>query len=133
MTMITKIFTFDAAHSLPHHEGKCSQLHGHTYKLEVTVGGVAQSVDPKNSESGMIIDFTVLKAAVERVIDPLDHYLLNNIIPYPTAERLAEWIFNHIRAELRQLPRRELFPISLERVRLWETPTSYAEVSLGRR
>ena len=56
---ITKIFTFDSAHQLEDYEGKCRQLHGHTYKLEVTVKG-------EMGENGMVFDFSILKKGGNR-------------------------------------------------------------------
>ena len=54
-TSITKRFTFEAAHSIPHHTGKCKNLHGHSYILEITVTGPIQESGP---EMGMVMDFT---------------------------------------------------------------------------
>ena len=68
---ITKIFTFDSSHMLDGHDGKCQNLHGHTYKLEITV-----SDDPirGGAKDGMVMDFTDLKAAVKKhITDPFDH------------------------------------------------------------
>ena len=88
-------FRFDASHFLPHHEGKCRELHGHGYELEVRCRG---PVDP---HSGMLIDFADLKKQVrERVLDHLDHKHLNDVIPNPTAEELAVWIYDALRDDL---------------------------------
>jgi len=68
---ITKIFTFDSSHMLDGHDGKCQNLHGHTYKLEITV-----SDDPirGGAKDGMVMDFTDLKAIVKQhITDPFDH------------------------------------------------------------
>lgn len=139
-TRITKIFTFDSAHTLRHHDGKCRNLHGHTYKLEVTLEGVPQTVDGSNPQSGMILDFGILKEIVrERVLDELDHTDLDGVVNYSTAELLAAYIFcaldSHIaeRAVLAQVAQVDMFlppipPTRVYRIRLWETPTSYAEV-----
>jgi 6-pyruvoyltetrahydropterin/6-carboxytetrahydropterin synthase len=111
---VTKQFTFDAAHFLTDYEGDCSRMHGHTYKLEVTVGG--------SMVGDMVIDFKLLNEVVkERIISKLDHQLLNEVLPFrTTAENIAEWAF------------KKLFFIEgcpIERIRLWETPTSFAEVT----
>lgn len=77
----SKIFKFDAAHNLTKYHGKCERLHGHTYKLVVTVKG-------KLDEQDMVIDFALLKDIVQKeVIDILDHAYLNDIIENPTAEK----------------------------------------------
>jgi len=113
---VCKIFTFDAAHDLPFHEGKCKELHGHTYKLEVIVHGEV------NKETGMVIDFGVLKKEVNMfVIDTFDHKYLNDIIPNPTAENLILGIHTVLYNVLR---REKIKEFSLD-LRLWETPTSW--------
>ena len=117
-TTITKILTFDAAHSLPEHLGKCRNVHGHTYTVEVTIEGTIDSGGPTD---GMVMDFADLSSRVaELVVDPLDHRYLNDLFDFaPTAEAVAEWTL--VTLQRAGLP--------VVRVRLWETPTSYAEVS----
>jgi 6-pyruvoyltetrahydropterin/6-carboxytetrahydropterin synthase len=116
-TSVTKIVSFDAAHSLPHHEGKCRGLHGHSYRLEVTVAG---GVEDQGPSAGMVLDFAALQAIlVETVVEPLDHTYLNEVLEVvPTAESIAAWAFESLRAR----------GLNVVRVRLWESPTSYAEV-----
>ena len=85
-------FTFEAAHHLDGHP-KCGRLHGHSYKLEVTVNTVASI--PISS------DFGVLKAVVRRVIiDKFDHQDLNAFLEYPSAERLTVVMANSLRKPL---------------------------------
>lgn len=117
MILITKIFKFDAAHTLPQYDGKCRNLHGHAYKLEVTVAGSIQRGN--SSEYGMIMDFSRLKEIVkEHVIDKLDHSYLNDIPGlYPTAELMLEWICEQLHS----------CRLNIVRVRLRETDTSYVE------
>lgn len=106
---ITKKFTFDCAHKLINYDGKCKNLHGHTYTLLITVQG---RVDKK---SGMIIDFGILKNIVnEKVIDVFDHAYINDIIAQPTAENMAIWIWNKLHKHL-----------DLHKIELWETPDSF--------
>jgi 6-pyruvoyltetrahydropterin/6-carboxytetrahydropterin synthase len=116
-TTITKILSFDAAHSLPAHEGKCRQLHGHTYKIEVTLQGNLQERGP---ETGMVMDFADLGEAIRRlVVDRLDHTHLNEVLDFaPTAEALAVWAFGTLGDA----------GLPVVRVRLWETATSFATV-----
>ncbi len=112
--LISKEFKFDSAHQLVEYNGKCENLHGHTYKLRVTLMG---EVDKK---SGMIIDFTILKKIVkERIIERLDHTFLNNIIEQPTAENIAIWIWN----ELSQVLNTDNY--KLYEIVLWETEDSF--------
>jgi 6-pyruvoyltetrahydropterin/6-carboxytetrahydropterin synthase len=109
---VTKAFSFDAAHQLPWHSGKCRHLHGHTYRLEVTVAG------PIN-ENGVVLDFDDLSASVMGVIvERFDHQLLNDHFPNPTAELLA--------VEFTKLL--EAGGLGIQRLTLWETPTSSATV-----
>ncbi|MBU0791701.1 MAG: 6-carboxytetrahydropterin synthase QueD [Gammaproteobacteria bacterium] len=112
---VTKVFEFHAAHWLKSHQGVCSRLHGHSYKLEVTCKG-------ELNEEGMVVDFSELKEVVEKlIISQLDHECLNDILQFendPTAERLAVFIFN----TLRQFD----VPFNVDEVKVWETSTSYA-------
>jgi len=104
---ITKEFTFDAAHNLTEYEGKCESLHGHTYKLHVTL-------ECPVAANGLAFDFVTLKKEVEeKVLNKLDHVYLNELIPQSTAENIAIWIWN----KLQHLP--------LHEIKVWETPTSF--------
>lgn len=113
---VTKCFGFEASHYLPNYDGACSRLHGHSYKLQVTVSG---SVD---EATGMILDFTVLKAIVkEYVVDKYDHRYLNDFFSNPTAENMVQHIFRELRVRFNTMG------LSLESVKLWETESSFAE------
>lgn len=114
----TKIFTFDSAHKLDDYEGKCRHLHGHTYRLEVTVMGAL-------SENGMVFDFSKLKQVVsDRVVSKLDHKYLNDLFDFnPTSENIAVWIFEQIADNF------ETTSCRLEVIRLWETTTSFVELT----
>jgi 6-pyruvoyltetrahydropterin/6-carboxytetrahydropterin synthase len=108
--IITKEFTFDAAHFIPNYHGKCEKLHGHTYKLQVSIEGDV-------NEHGMVLDFAELKKIVkEHVIHKLDHTSLNDTIENPSAENTAIWIW----AQLKNIQGAKLYE-----VKLWETPTSF--------
>lgn len=88
--LVTKIFTFDAAHKLTSYYGKCERLHGHTYKLAVTVEGPVH-------HNGMVVDFVLLKRIVKRrVLDKLDHQYLNDVVKNPSVENLAMWIWGEL-------------------------------------
>ncbi|ONN26853.1 6-pyruvoyl tetrahydropterin synthase [Thermosipho affectus] len=113
MLLVTKEFTFDAAHNLVKYHGKCERLHGHTYKLIVTVAG-------EKDEEGMVIDFIELKNIVkENVLNILDHSYINDIIEQPSAENIAEWIWERLTEKLKT------DRYFLYEVKLYETPTSY--------
>ncbi len=131
MLTITKEFLFDAAHRLRREElsdaenteifGKCSKIHGHTYRLRITVAG---GID----KNGMIIHFSDLKALVKQnVVDRYDHAMLNDLEEYRTLPPTAEVMGSHIFTTLgRELARRDL---TLTAVTLFETPTSWATVT----
>jgi len=111
--LITKTFKFDAAHNLIRYHGKCEKLHGHTYRVDVTVEG-------KPDEEQMVIDFLVLKKIVKsRVLDILDHSYLNDHIEQPTAESIAVWIWERLFSDLNQ-DNYHLYEISV-----FETETSF--------
>ncbi len=116
----TKRATFDAAHSLPRHPGKCARLHGHTYTVEVSVRRESGGFD---SETGMVADFGDLSAALQRVLSRYDHGLLNDHLENPTAEVLAGTILRQLAHELPE-------DVYVERLRLWETPDCSVEVGI---
>lgn len=110
---ISKAFSFEAAHQLPHYIGKCADLHGHTYKLRVTVVGDSKDMD----KSGIIIDFGTLKRVVnEAVIDLYDHKLLNDFFSIPSAEVMVRTMFLDIKRALAKVAPQ----VTLTNVRLWE-------------
>lgn len=75
---ITKQFTFETGHALYGHDGKCKNIHGHSYKLSVTILGKPLG-DSKSSKFGMIMDFSDLKKIVkEEIVNPLDHATIFN-------------------------------------------------------
>ncbi|MBP1941158.1 6-pyruvoyltetrahydropterin/6-carboxytetrahydropterin synthase [Bacillus luteolus] len=121
--LVSKEFTFDAAHHLHCYEGKCKNLHGHTYKV---VFGISGFVD----EIGLVIDFGDIKEIWKKEIEIyLDHRYLNETLPKmnTTAENMVVWIYEKMMESLNK--RSEQYNgVRVEFVRLYETPTSYAEV-----
>lgn len=109
---IYKEFSFDAAHYLPNvpETHMCRNMHGHTYKLRVYVKG---NPDPYY---GWIMDFKVLKDEVKKVVDRLDHHLINEVkgLQNPTAENITNWLWQQIKPNIPLLSKLELF----------ETPTT---------
>lgn len=100
-------FRFEAAHRLPmvppgH---KCERLHGHSFKIELTIAG---PVDPK---TGWFIDFGVVYDAWRPLYDKLDHRYLNEIegLENPTSEHLAKWIWDRMKEPLPSLARVTVF------------------------
>ena len=123
---VTKSFTFDAAHFLPNHKGKCAAMHGHTYRLEVTVFRDNKKLTLDGSDEGMVMDFYDLKAIVmAEVIDKMDHKVLNEVLPFrTTAENMAAHIFSVLTDKLQSSG------VIVEKIKLWETTDSYVEVCL---
>lgn len=147
---VTKEFTFDTAHSLTFHEGKCRNLHGHTYKLQLSVvGTVVQDSEP---DSGMIADFGIIKKIVEdNWLSKVDHgYIFSNnaisdggfsrellqllekyeMLSYfmtfePTCENLVREIFNQLNIPFK------IAGMEISEIKLWETPTSFATLRGG--
>lgn len=108
--LVSKEFTFDSAHFLTKYHGKCENMHGHTYRLRVTVEGPVQ-------EDGMVLDFKELKALVkEKVVDKYDHQNLNDFFENPSAELIAMKIWE----DLKDLPVGKLYEVVL-----WETADSF--------
>jgi 6-pyruvoyltetrahydropterin/6-carboxytetrahydropterin synthase len=95
---ITKSFSFDSAHWLPQvpENHKCRRLHGHTYKVTLGLEG------PLESHLGWVQDYGEVSLAFAPMLEALDHRCLNEIdgLENPTAEILAVWIFNGLRARL---------------------------------
>lgn len=138
---ITKQFTFETGHALYGYDGKCRNVHGHSYKLSVTVIGVPIK-DSDNVKLGMVIDFGDLKKIVkEEVVDPFDHAtVFNKNTPHielakelqdrghkvilanyqPTSENMVIDFAAKISARLPQ-------NIELHSIKLRETETAYAE------
>lgn len=127
MISICKRYTFEAAHHLPGHNGKCARPHGHSYKVEVEVSG-SLNLDEGASDFRMIMDFKDLDTKVNKVLDTLDHYDLNAIIPgRTTAENIVIFLVDQIGLALGTSP---ISDPRLIRVRLWETEKAYAEWKL---
>ena len=149
MFRIAKRFTFDAGHRLSKHAELCRFPHGHTYTVEVVLRSRGLDVND------MVCDYGVLKTAVQRHLERLDHAMLLSaddpdrecFAPFservvelgegdPTAEVLARTIFDAVRTKLRpgfevKTPGGAVYRVpdgvAVERVRVWETATSWAE------
>lgn len=110
---------FHAAHSLPNHEGKCKQLHGHTYHVEIRFEG---GVRHYGAASGMVMDFGEARRNIDSVISEFDHKNLNDFMHNPTAENLIVVLW----AKLYNV----LFDkVTLTLVRLYETENCYVQIT----
>ena len=141
MIRITKIFTFETAHVLYNYDGKCKNMHGHSYKLFVTVKGTPIN-DINNVKNGMVVDFGDIKKIVkEEIVDVRDHaVLLNALTPHkelgedlaqkghkviecnyqPTCENMLYEIAEKIKNKLPS-------HVQLAYLKLHETENSYGE------
>jgi 6-pyruvoyltetrahydropterin/6-carboxytetrahydropterin synthase len=141
---ITTRLEFDAGHRIPSHKSQCRNLHGHRYALEITLSG--DIIQQENiSENGMVMDFSDVKAIAKKsVVDVWDHAFLvyegdqvviellsklenhKTVImkSVPTAENMALEAFRILKNEYKDVYGNHL---KLERVRLFETPNSWAD------
>ena len=107
--------TFAAGHALRHYKGKCENVHGHNYRVQVVVRG--EKVDPV---TGMLADFVELKRLLREISEPLDHVFLNDIEPFrmvePSAENIAVYICKKMQAGLTGGN-----PVEVAEVKVWET------------
>jgi 6-pyruvoyltetrahydropterin/6-carboxytetrahydropterin synthase len=112
--------TFAAAHNLRGYNGECEDLHGHNYKVRVTLSG--KELD----STGLLYDFVRLKQAIQGVIRSLDHKYLNELPPFdalnPSAENLARYIYDETVKQLHQ----SLNGAGIASITVWETETARA-------
>ena len=106
--------SFDAAHALRGHEGPCENLHGHTWKVQVSLKG------EKLNKIGLLEDFKAIKKELEEILAEFDHKLLNDLKPFetenPSSENLARIIFKKMKVKCK----------ALSKVLVWESHTSCA-------
>lgn len=112
---------FDAAHQLNGYSGKCANIHGHSWIVEVLVTGT------KLDKTGMLIDFSLLKKVLKDLLENFDHKFLNDIPPFidginPTAENIAAYIFQIYK----QHPDILNSFAKIKEVRVWESPNACA-------
>jgi 6-pyruvoyltetrahydropterin/6-carboxytetrahydropterin synthase len=110
--------TFAAGHALRGYKGKCENVHGHNYKICVTVAG------EKLNSTGLLIDFIDLRAALRELAERLDHRFMNDVPPFdtinPSAENLAKYFSDGIDAQVRP------HGVRVASVKVWETDTTSA-------
>ena len=109
---------FAAAHNLLHYQGDCENLHGHNWKVEVTVR--AESLD----KAGLGIDFKILKKKTNVIMDLLDHKYLNDLDMFketsPSSEHISRYIFEALEKELAEQA------VEVERITVWESDNACA-------
>ncbi len=109
---------FSGAHQLRSLGGRCEELHGHNWKVEVSV------VSDRLTKQGIVIDFGILKEKLAKIVSTLDHTYLNDLPCFaekePSSENIARYIFDRLKPELKP------FPVKLKRVTAWESDTANA-------
>jgi 6-pyruvoyltetrahydropterin/6-carboxytetrahydropterin synthase len=112
--------TFAAAHNLRGYHGKCENLHGHNYRVRVTLEGA------ELDSAGLLYDFVHLKGVIQGVIRALDHRYLNEIPPFdarnPSAENIARYICDEASKQLPAAPN----GVRIASITVWETETAAA-------
>lgn len=118
MFEISVEYSFAAGHALRGYKGKCENVHGHNYKVQVTLAG------EQLNNIGLLMDFVELRAAIKVLVERLDHRFLNDLPPFdrlnPSAENLAKFFWDELEPKVRAAGLR------VQAVTLWETDTTSA-------
>lgn|SRR6185312_3765622 len=111
--------TFAAGHALRNYHGKCENVHGHNYRVRMTMEG--EQLDA----TGLLVDFVEIKRLMSAIIDKLDHQFINDIAPFdvinPSAENIAKYFYDEIYSGLKTET-----PVRISEVKIWETDVSAA-------
>ena len=111
--------TFAAGHALRNYKGKCENVHGHNYRVRVTIEG--EQLDA----TGLLVDFVDVKRLMGGAIEYLDHRFINDLAPFdkinPSAENIAKYFYDRLHDGLKNQP-----PVRISEIRVWETDTSSA-------
>jgi 6-pyruvoyltetrahydropterin/6-carboxytetrahydropterin synthase len=113
--------TFAAGHSLRNYHGKCENVHGHNYRVRVTLEGA--NLD----HAGLLVDFVEIKRLLRAIIEKLDHQFLNDVEPFdklnPSAENMARYFYEQMAGQLDGVREN---PVRVAEVKIWETDTATA-------
>jgi 6-pyruvoyltetrahydropterin/6-carboxytetrahydropterin synthase len=119
MFEVTVEETFAAGHALRNYHGKCENLHGHNYRVQVTIEGA------ELDSTGLLVDFLEVKRLLHGVVDRLDHQFINELAPFdvlnPSAENMAKYFYDEISGGLGGDGR-----VTLGQIKVWETDTTNA-------
>ena len=117
--------TFSSGHALRGYRGKCENVHGHNYRVRITVEG------PQLDSIGLLCDFTQIKQVLRGVIGVLDHQFINDLEAFrtvnPSAENLAKYFYDEVTRQLMDLPAGARVTDTI----VWETDTSSAQYRAG--
>ena len=124
MFEVTVEETFAAGHALRNYRGKCENVHGHNYKVQVTFRG------PELDAVGLLVDFVAVKKLIAAVVDRLDHQFLNDLPPFdrlnPSAENIAKYFYDEANANLHRATNGR---VRVKNVTVFETDTTTASYS----
>ena len=122
MFEVTVEQTFAAGHALREYKGKCENVHGHNYRVQITVEG------ERLNRIGLLVDFVELKRVVREVVDRLDHQFINDLEPFtvinPSAENMAKYFYDEVSKKMDGTNGETATRIS--QIKIWETDTSIA-------
>jgi 6-pyruvoyltetrahydropterin/6-carboxytetrahydropterin synthase len=111
-------YTFAAGHALRGYKGKCENVHGHNYRVQLVVGG------EKLDSAGLLMDFVDLRRMVKGLVERLDHHFLNDLPPFdkinPSAENIAKYFCDELESPVRDRG------LQVQAVTVWETDTTSA-------
>ena len=111
--------TFAAGHALRDYKGKCENVHGHNYRVRVTIAG--EQLDA----AGLLVDFVDIKRLMGGAIEYLDHRFINDLEPFdkinPSAENIAKYFYDKVSVGLKNE-----VPVRISAIQVWETDTSSA-------
>lgn len=106
---------FASAHALRNYKGRCENIHGHNWKVQVVIQG------ERLDDTGLLVDFIDVKNLMANIIDRIDHQFLNEIPPFdivnPSAENIAEYFYQKMTEGLGDTP----VPVKVTEVKIWET------------
>ena len=112
--------TFSSGHALRGYKGKCENVHGHNYKVRVTLEG------PELDSTGLLYDFTHLKRVIREIVGGVDHKFLNDLAPFdvinPSAENLAKYFYDETKRQMNAMPD----GARITSITIWETDTTSA-------
>jgi len=118
MFEISVEYAFAAGHALRGYKGKCENVHGHNYKVQLVVGG--EQLD----STGLLMDFVDVRRAIKALVERLDHTFLNDIAPFdklnPSAENIAKYFCDELEPQVR------VRGLQVQAVTVWETDTTSA-------
>jgi 6-pyruvoyltetrahydropterin/6-carboxytetrahydropterin synthase len=111
-------YTFSAGHALRGYKGKCENVHGHNYKIQLVVGG--EQLD----STGLLMDSVEVRKAIKELVERLDHRFLNDLAPFdklnPSAENIAKYFCDELEPQVRNRG------LQVQAVTIWETDTTSA-------